>query len=75
MEEVLAADGKESSGSVLSDEIEMDTDLIHDRTYLTSTGEGGVDKVTVGTLRLDPGVVDPITGRSLLGQITDFFSP
>ena len=31
--------------------------------------------MTVGTLRPDPGVVDPITGRSLLGQITDFFSP
>ena len=47
MEEVLAADGKESSGSVLSDEIEMDTDLIDDRTYWTSTGEGGVDEVSL----------------------------
>ena len=45
MEEVLAADGKESSGSVLLDEIEMDTDLIDDRTYWTSTGEGGVNEV------------------------------
>ena len=47
MEEVLAADGKESSGSVLSDEIEMDTDLVDDRTYWTSTGEGGVDEVSL----------------------------
>ena len=30
--------------------------------------------MTVGTLCPDPGVVDPITVRSLLGQITDFFS-
>ena len=47
MEEVLAADGKKSSGSVLSDKIEMDTDLVDDSTYWTSTGEGGVDEVSL----------------------------
>ena len=47
MEEVLAADGKASSGSVLLDKIEMDTDLADDRTYWTSTGEGGVDEVSL----------------------------
>ena len=47
MEEVLAADGKESSGSVLLDKIEMDMDLIDDRTYWTSTREGGVNEVSL----------------------------
>jgi hypothetical protein len=47
LEEVLAADGKESSGTILSDAIEMEMEFTDDGNSWSSAGEGGGEEISL----------------------------